>query len=570
MLIVFSYSCEKDQDLNLSETSTIDNQSTTPRSVDLEQCIPDEFNSTVGRSMAWHIYQKYAEDKPSVILNGFPDFESSISVHCEVESNGITFVPVVPMEAVEDLPSSSSIFIVTYSTDGEYEYLDLPRQSFEQNIELGLSFIVYNNEFELPHEEIDYIFDALDFAVQCKGTDMSERENLYRNSCRGRIKCPGDFCFGNWVKGIFKGIVNTIRNILANIRPTGGRLDDDLSGHGTIYPPAAGIGNTGSNSTNNGSNSDPNFIDNLTLIRSCLGFDDYDDNTSPPHPNTQFCSTWINYYENCLQNGENFDVNNYFAAADDWAFHMTQSQYAQNGTFQNVISNTLLCVDEESYTCVDAVNEFNDKHSLNLSSYQISQIINSLSCGSGIGLDQTIEDEINSLGLLTDDGLPDILDTDNGEYNGPIANIPSCIELPDGTQINIDFNLGSDQPIAECLVQAFYEALICATAAGHNINDIYISSTTDGVHSPTSNHSKALAIDFSRINGVKMINMNAQELQAVQALQDCLENVNGIRENFGPGLKNKLGKPYNVGGHKDHIHFSINSWTTCNYNDISC
>lgn len=44
----------------------------------------------------------------------------------------------------------------------------------------------------------------------------------------------------------------------------------------------------------------------------------------------------------------------------------------------------------------------------------------------------------------------------------------------------------------------------------------------------------------------------------IVSLQQSLENLSNIRENFGPSFKHKNGLPWTVPGHQDHIHFSIN------------
>lgn len=91
-----------------------------------------------------------------------------------------------------------------------------------------------------------------------------------------------------------------------------------------------------------------------------------------------------------------------------------------------------------------------------------------------------------------------------------------------------------------------------------NIFSIHISSTTNGAHSATSNHyveNGATAIDISRVNGIKMLvsGANAQ----VMALQNAIENLPNVNENFGPYMKKKRGVNVQVAGHKDHIHFSV-------------
>lgn len=166
------------------------------------------------------------------------------------------------------------------------------------------------------------------------------------------------------------------------------------------------------------------------------------------------------------------------------------------------------------------------------------------------------------------DGITDILDFANEEYTGEKANIPDCIQINDSTEIEVEFgitasdSLSADQEVAICLIDALISALTC-TIDSFEITKIYISATTNGKHSATSNHSRALAIDLSRINDVKMSLMTEEELKSVKKLQECLEDYTEIRENFGPSLKKKLGQDYDVSGHSDHMHFSVNSDASC-------
>jgi len=43
----------------------------------------------------------------------------------------------------------------------------------------------------------------------------------------------------------------------------------------------------------------------------------------------------------------------------------------------------------------------------------------------------------------------------------------------------------------------------------------------------------------------------------VMALQNAIENLDNVNENFGPYIKKKRGNDVRVSGHKDHIHFSV-------------
>jgi hypothetical protein len=69
------------------------------------------------------------------------------------------------------------------------------------------------------------------------------------------------------------------------------------------------------------------------------------------------------------------------------------------------------------------------------------------------------------------------------------------------------------------------------------------------------------AVDISRINGkfiFQSYNSAADVTAIVNAIQQTFEAFTHRRENFGPYLMLKLGNPFSVGGHGDHIHLSVN------------
>ncbi len=236
---------------------------------------------------------------------------------------------------------------------------------------------------------------------------------------------------------------------------------------------------------------------------------------------------------------------------------------------------------EQEKLCSDNLNTFISNYNLDLTQEQKDEILynTNVSCGDDDQAKFEEEAELiyNKYSKENSDGIIDIMDIKNGEYSGDKEHIPNCIKITDNKEITVNFgttssdNKSADQEVAVCLVQALVEALKCASK-DYDISSIYISATTNGKHSETSNHTKALAIDLSRINGVKMANMNEEKLKIVEKIQECLEDYSGIRENFGPKMKKKLGKDYDVSDHSDHIHFSINSDTSCtfNSNDVKC
>ena len=94
------------------------------------------------------------------------------------------------------------------------------------------------------------------------------------------------------------------------------------------------------------------------------------------------------------------------------------------------------------------------------------------------------------------------------------------------------------------------------------MKEIYISSANDS-HSYPSRHvqGNGKGVDISRINGMKMglyYKKNKTVQNITDSIQNCFETYPYRRENFGPLFKKKLGKPYKVKGHNDHVHISVN------------
>ncbi|WP_299673059.1 hypothetical protein [uncultured Tenacibaculum sp.] len=160
---------------------------------------------------------------------------------------------------------------------------------------------------------------------------------------------------------------------------------------------------------------------------------------------------------------------------------------------------------------------------------------------------------------------------DNYFYDGPKESIPDTLILSDGSSININFgttrsdNKNADQEVSPVLVEGMKFALEKANnnlSSSEKITSIYISATTNGEHSATSNHPLGLAIDISRINGKRMAVTGVTN--QIKELQKAFDSFQYIRENFGPHFKhkydlntNRWNFNYPVGGHKDHIHISV-------------
>ena len=163
--------------------------------------------------------------------------------------------------------------------------------------------------------------------------------------------------------------------------------------------------------------------------------------------------------------------------------------------------------------------------------------------------------------FYSEDGDED--DVNNSADTGPLGYFPSYFSFSNNRVVTIIFgttssdNLSANQEVSQRLIDAVRDALDAATLT-ENITSIYIKATTNGGHQNGSNHYKKLAVDISRINGVPIITTGANS--KVTALQNALDNVTHRRENFGPAFKHKFGSPWTVGGHADHIHFSVNGY----------
>ncbi len=160
---------------------------------------------------------------------------------------------------------------------------------------------------------------------------------------------------------------------------------------------------------------------------------------------------------------------------------------------------------------------------------------------------------------------------DGFDFNGFKEKIPNQLLLDNGDTVNVTFGVtksdkqNADQEVATLLIDGIKFALNQANnnlQDSEKITDIYVMATTNGKHGTDSNHYKGTAVDISRINGQKMIVSGLT--QQIIELQEAMDDFQNVRENFGPHFKHKffIGSntwdlSYNVGGHQDHIHFSV-------------
>ncbi len=177
------------------------------------------------------------------------------------------------------------------------------------------------------------------------------------------------------------------------------------------------------------------------------------------------------------------------------------------------------------------------------------------------------DDEVN----FEDSYIKTKVSDDNYVYSGLKQAIPSVLTLSNGSRISVNFgttrsdNKSANQHVSPVLIDALKFALENANnnlSSSNKITSIYVSATTNGKHSATSNHPSGLAIDISRINGKKMALTGVTN--QIKELQKAFDSFQYIRENFGPFFKHKYdlntgrwNLNHSVGGHKDHIHISV-------------
>lgn len=136
-----------------------------------------------------------------------------------------------------------------------------------------------------------------------------------------------------------------------------------------------------------------------------------------------------------------------------------------------------------------------------------------------------------------------------------MARIPSAIN-----GVNVEFAVTVVNDVEQAVVDALMHCVQPNVANGHTLRTIFVSSASDS-HAFPSRHAQKKAVDISRINGTKIVigyPSNLALKAIVDALQTAFETFATRRENFGPHLKLKLGRPHDVDGHADHIHFSVN------------
>jgi hypothetical protein len=136
-----------------------------------------------------------------------------------------------------------------------------------------------------------------------------------------------------------------------------------------------------------------------------------------------------------------------------------------------------------------------------------------------------------------------------------MAEIPSTIN-----GVTVEFGDRVNKTVDQKVIDALQACIKGDIAPGHRLTTIYISSANDQ-HTLPSRHMQQKAVDISRINGTRMAigyPSNAAIKAICDAIQNTFESFPHRRENYGPLFRKKLGKDWPVGGHKDHIHLSVN------------
>ena len=125
--------------------------------------------------------------------------------------------------------------------------------------------------------------------------------------------------------------------------------------------------------------------------------------------------------------------------------------------------------------------------------------------------------------------------------------------------VAIEFADGVNNDVEPALIEALGQIVRPGIPHIHLVHTLYVSSANDS-HEAPSRHVQRKAVDISRING-KLIGVHygtdVEVTAVVERIQRDFELVPGRRENFGPYMKHKSGRPHQVSGHSDHIHLSI-------------
>jgi hypothetical protein len=125
--------------------------------------------------------------------------------------------------------------------------------------------------------------------------------------------------------------------------------------------------------------------------------------------------------------------------------------------------------------------------------------------------------------------------------------------------VRLDFHPNVNKNVASALLSGLAQIVRPGIPARYLVRSLFIRSASDS-HTMPSRHAQHKAIDIAAINGKPILGNYGRDpevTEIVKRIQEGWEDVPGRRENFGPLFKKKLGKPYPVSDHNDHIHLSV-------------
>lgn len=127
--------------------------------------------------------------------------------------------------------------------------------------------------------------------------------------------------------------------------------------------------------------------------------------------------------------------------------------------------------------------------------------------------------------------------------------------------VHVRFDSTVNRDVAARLIEALRGVIRADIAEGHVLSEIYIESVSDQHDSPRSPAKRdGKSVSIARINGLKMSAhylSNPSVKAIVDAIQIAFEKYPHRSENFGPGIKKRLGTPIVIPGHRDHVRLSV-------------
>jgi hypothetical protein len=125
--------------------------------------------------------------------------------------------------------------------------------------------------------------------------------------------------------------------------------------------------------------------------------------------------------------------------------------------------------------------------------------------------------------------------------------------------VRFDFHANVNRDVDPALLASLSRIVRPGIPFKYLVTSLFIRSANDS-HTMPSRHAQQKAVDIAAINGKPILGHYGRDPEItaiVDRIQEEWERVPGRRENFGPLFKKKLGLPYAVPGHHDHIHLSV-------------